>query len=332
VQKSQRLPSLPVILSWSVLVVVILGAAGVLLLQGSLRTSQDTRYQADVGAQAIVLDGCVLTGCNSEICADAENDRVSTCVVRPEQACYNQNGVCRRQAEGHCGWSQTAELTACLNSTKATPSATPSATPTATASASASPSPRPSLHPRPTPILRPFPSPSLRPLPFPSSSPLMGCSADTDCPGSYACLPVGSCPAGTQCLVVPKVCVPRLRPTPTLRPIRGTCTTDGSCGLGKECYQPPMPICPAGMACIQVMPPRYCRPKSTPNPTPSPSVSPSPTVRLGDINGDGKVDLIDYSLLKLEFLTAAPNSKADLNGDGKVDLVDYSIFIQELKK
>lgn len=36
------------------------------------------------------------------------------------------------------------------------------------------------------------------------------------------------------------------------------CNTNSDCSSTQYCYQPPMPICPAGMACIQVMPAKYC--------------------------------------------------------------------------
>ncbi|HOY61376.1 MAG TPA: hypothetical protein PK045_02625 [Candidatus Woesebacteria bacterium] len=39
-----------------------------------------------------------------------------------------------------------------------------------------------------------------------------------------------------------------------------TCETDADCPPGYECYQPPMPSCAPGENCLQVMPPKYCRP------------------------------------------------------------------------
>jgi len=37
------------------------------------------------------------------------------------------------------------------------------------------------------------------------------------------------------------------------------CQTDKDCSEGLKCYQPPMPECPEGFGCIQVMPQKYCR-------------------------------------------------------------------------
>lgn len=56
-------------------------------------------------------DGCVISGCNGELCADVE--RSSICLYRPEFICY-KTASCERQKDGKCGWTQTAELTACL--------------------------------------------------------------------------------------------------------------------------------------------------------------------------------------------------------------------------
>jgi len=45
----------------------------------------------------------------------------------------------------------------------------------------------------------------------------------------------------------------------------------------------------------------------------------------GDINGDNKVNLIDFSILLFHWGTANP--LADINADGKVNLTDFSIMI-----
>lgn len=54
---------------------------------------------------------CVITGCSSQICSD--EDMATTCEYREEYACY-KTATCKRQADGKCGWTQTAELSSCL--------------------------------------------------------------------------------------------------------------------------------------------------------------------------------------------------------------------------
>jgi eight-cysteine-cluster-containing protein len=61
---------------------------------------------------------CYKGGCSGQICADRE-DMMSTCIFREEYACY-QSATCERQANGDCGWTPTAELQACLSTTRST--------------------------------------------------------------------------------------------------------------------------------------------------------------------------------------------------------------------
>jgi hypothetical protein len=56
---------------------------------------------------------CIKTGCSGTVCAEPGKDVVTTCEYKPEYGCY-QHAACERQPGGACGWTQTAELTACL--------------------------------------------------------------------------------------------------------------------------------------------------------------------------------------------------------------------------
>lgn len=56
--------------------------------------------------------GCYVGGCSGQICSEDPN-AVSTCEFREEYACY-KSGVCERQADGKCGWTNTPTLQACL--------------------------------------------------------------------------------------------------------------------------------------------------------------------------------------------------------------------------
>lgn len=46
----------------------------------------------------------------------------------------------------------------------------------------------------------------------------------------------------------------------------------------------------------------------------------------GDANGDGRVNIVDFSIAAYWYKRPSPPASADLNGDGKVDLVDFSIM------
>ena len=56
---------------------------------------------------------CVIGGCSGTFCSEPGNDMMSTCEYKAEYACY-KTAACARQPDGKCGWTQNAELTACL--------------------------------------------------------------------------------------------------------------------------------------------------------------------------------------------------------------------------
>jgi hypothetical protein len=47
---------------------------------------------------------------------------------------------------------------------------------------------------------------------------------------------------------------------------------------------------------------------------------------IGDTNSDGRVNLVDYSVIAYWYKRPNPPRTADLNGDGKVTLIDFSIL------
>jgi hypothetical protein len=65
----------------------------------------------DTTGSAIANNGCLISGCNNEICA--EEEMMSPCIFKEEFACYRQ-ATCERQADGACGWTPTEALTSCL--------------------------------------------------------------------------------------------------------------------------------------------------------------------------------------------------------------------------
>lgn len=65
----------------------------------------------------------------------------------------------------------------------------------------------------------------------------------------------------------------------------------------------------------------------SPEPTTAPTSSPDPTL-LGDINGDGKVNIVDMGIVIENYGSTEPNlNGADVSGDGKVNIVDIGIII-----
>ena len=57
----------------------------------------------------------------------------------------------------------------------------------------------------------------------------------------------------------------------------------------------------------------------------------------GDVNGDGKVSLVDYGLVlahvkRTKLLDGEQLERADVNGDGKVSLVDYGLILAHVKR
>src|SRR5690606_37267726 len=58
---------------------------------------------------------CVVGGCSGQLCyEEGSGGGISTCEFLPEYACYDA-AACERQADGACGWTQTAELTQCID-------------------------------------------------------------------------------------------------------------------------------------------------------------------------------------------------------------------------
>ncbi len=49
-------------------------------------------------------------------------------------------------------------------------------------------------------------------------------------------------------------------------------------------------------------------------------------VLKGDINNEGRINLIDFSIVAYWYQRPNPPAKVDLNGDGKVNLIDFSIM------
>ena len=74
----------------------------------------------------------------------------------------------------------------------------------------------------------------------------------------------------------------------------------------------------------------YCMCDATKQSCPKPTGTPL----IGDVNHDGKVDIVDYSLImgcfgdKFKTSSCVAGKAADINGDGVVDGIDYNIWFR----
>lgn len=81
-------------------------------------TDKDYRFVFNVVSQGVVKnpgtqEKCHVGGCSGQLCTD-KPDAISTCIYDSKFACY-KSATCERQSNGECGWTATAELSACLN-------------------------------------------------------------------------------------------------------------------------------------------------------------------------------------------------------------------------
>lgn len=145
--------------------------------------------------------------------------------------------------------------------------------------------------------------------PEPTVSPLPSC-VRSGCSGEL-CVPAGS-EVSTTCIFKPEF----------------ACLQQANCERN-EAGNCAFTITPQVQACLDQANPSVS-PSPSPSATPSPSPSPSPTTSPADINGDGRVNLLDYAILVNELFQTGPNLQADINGDGKVNLLDYHILLVNL--
>lgn len=65
-----------------------------------------------VNEDRVDKNNCKVTGCSGQVCSD--KDVMTTCEYLAEYGCY-RNAKCERQTDGKCGWTETEELTKCLD-------------------------------------------------------------------------------------------------------------------------------------------------------------------------------------------------------------------------
>ncbi len=90
-----------------------------ILVAGARYTDHDNGHTAkgrtvtNAYHQLVETAVCRHGGCSHQICTDASS-AITTCQWKPEYACY-EAATCARQPDGACGFTQTPELTACLD-------------------------------------------------------------------------------------------------------------------------------------------------------------------------------------------------------------------------
>lgn len=79
----------------------------------SLQDATESSATIIVTKDPQALGDCYTGGCSSQVCSDKEGV-ITTCEYKQEYVCY-KNATCERQSNGQCGWTQTPQLTSCIN-------------------------------------------------------------------------------------------------------------------------------------------------------------------------------------------------------------------------
>jgi eight-cysteine-cluster-containing protein len=72
-------------------------------------------FPSQLPGEGLTANGCAVAGCSGQLCVSANEAStiVTTCEYRNEYSCYREPS-CEPQANGKCGWTQTASLKQCL--------------------------------------------------------------------------------------------------------------------------------------------------------------------------------------------------------------------------
>ena len=64
-----------------------------------------------------VAEGCQVTGCSGHVCANADQEVITTCEWEASYSCYNPaNTRCiQDEMTGQCGWEENSELKTCID-------------------------------------------------------------------------------------------------------------------------------------------------------------------------------------------------------------------------
>ncbi len=213
-----------------------------------------------------------------------------------------------------------------------TPTSTDTPTPTMTHTASATPTVDGTVTETPSPTATPTASdtPTLEPSPTPTMEPT---HTDTPVPPSPTPLPTDtSIPPSATPSPTNTPIPPSATPLPTNTPIPASATplTTNTPLPPSATPKPTNTPLPSGTPQPATATPTATS-SSTPQPTESPD-TPTPTITPvpGDINQDGRVDVLDVQLCVNVFLGMETDpelvSRADANGDGEVNVLDVQLI------
>ncbi len=85
----------------------------VLFACGSQGTPPPSEPAPSSAVPSATANDCVKTGCSGTVCVEPGKEVVTTCEYKAEYGCYRE-GICERQPDGSCGWTQSPSLQACL--------------------------------------------------------------------------------------------------------------------------------------------------------------------------------------------------------------------------
>ncbi|OGI32801.1 MAG: hypothetical protein A2420_01235 [Candidatus Moranbacteria bacterium RIFOXYC1_FULL_44_13] len=72
-------------------------------------------YLLNIKASKKLNTSCVVSGCNSEICQNKDDEPMaSICLWNKKFTCY-KNAKCEAQKDNTCGWTMDQNLTSCLS-------------------------------------------------------------------------------------------------------------------------------------------------------------------------------------------------------------------------
>jgi hypothetical protein len=134
-------------------------------------------------------------------------------------------------------------------------------------------------------------------------------------------------------LAVPGTTQIKVDPTSLVAAVGSTTNIAGSFGMLNVTIQPPATATPTATPTPTIAPTPTATATPTIVPTVVPTVPPTVQAKVGDLNGDGIVNIVDIGIAVNAYGSVpVSDPKADINKDGKVNIVDIGIIIDNYGK